>query len=85
MFIGMEQSLKMSSKDACALAFVDFVVTNNHLILVSERNVGSNPLIEPIFRDFRMISLYIISESILCTGMMARFCRKAFCLPICCL
>ena len=84
-FIRMEQSLRMSSKDACALAFMDFVVTSNHLPLVSERNDGLNPLIESIFRGFGIISLYIMSESILCTGMMARLCRKALCFTICCL
>ena len=71
-FIGMENFLSMSSKDACALDFMDFVVTNNHFPLVSDRKVGSNPLIDPIFLDIGMISLYIISESILCTGMMAK-------------
>ena len=82
-FIEMDQSLRMSSKDACALDFMDFVVTNSHLPLVSDRNVGSKPLIEPIFLDIGMILLYIISESILCTGMMTRLCREAFCLTIC--
>ena len=84
-FIGMEQSTRISSKDACALSFIDCVVTSNHLPLVSERNVGLNPLIESIFRGFGIISLYIMSESILCTGMMARLCRKALCFTICCL
>ena len=64
-FIGMEQSLRISSKDAWALDFIAFVVTNNHFPLVSVRNVGSNPLIDPIFLDFGMISPYIISASIL--------------------
>ena len=85
MFIGMKQSLRMSSKDAYTLDFMDFVVTSSYLPLMSERNVGSKPLIDPIFRDIGMILLYIVSESILCTGMMARLCRNAFCLTICCL
>ena len=71
-FIGMYQSLRMPSKDACALDFIVFFVTNNHLPLVFERNVASNPFIEPIFREIGMISLYIISKSILCTRVMAR-------------
>ena len=50
-FIGMEHSLSMSSKDACVLGFMDFVVTNNHFPLVSDRTIGSNPLIDPIFLD----------------------------------
>ena len=48
-FIGMKQSLRMSSKDACTLDFMDFVVTSSSLPLMSERNVGSKPLIDPIF------------------------------------
>ena len=85
MFIGMEKSLRMSSKDECALGFMVVVVTSSHLPLVSERNFGLSPLIDPIFCDIGMISVYIVSESILCTGIMARSCRNAFCLTICCL
>ena len=84
-FIGIEHSLRMSSKDTCALGFMDFVVTSSHLPLVSKRNIGSKPLIGLTFVDIGMISLYIVSESILCTGMMARLGRNAFCLTICCL
>ena len=77
-FIRIEHSLMMSSKDACALGFIDCVVTRSHLHLVSNSNLYSKPLIDPIFRDIGMISLYIVSESILCTGMMDRLCRNAF-------
>ena len=85
-FIGMQHSLSMSSKDACALGFMDCVVTISDLPLVSEINVSLKPFIGSIFRDIGMISLYIVSESILCTGMMTRLCKNAFFfLTICCL
>ena len=82
-FIRIDHSVRMTSKDDYALGFMNFFVTSSHLPLVSDRNVGSKPLIDPIFRDIGMISLYIVSASILCTGMMARLCRNAFCLTIC--
>ena len=85
MFIGIKQFLKISSKDACARGFIDFVVTRSHFPLVSDRNVGSNLLIDPIFRDIGMISLYIVSESMLCTGMIAKLYNNAFCFTIYCL
>ena len=65
MFIGIEQFFKISSKDACVWGFIDFVVTRIHFPLVSDRNFGSNPLIEPIFLDICIISLYIVPKSIL--------------------
>ena len=70
---------------ACAGSFIDFVVKRSHFPLVSDRNVGSNLLIDPIFRDIGMISLYIVSESMLCTGMIAKLCNNAFCFTIYCL
>ena len=64
---------------------IDFVVTTSHFPLVSDRNVGSNPLIEPIFLYIGIISLYIVSESILCIRMMAKLCNNVFCFTISCL
>ena len=85
MFIGIEHFLRMSSKDACAQGFIDFVVTRIHFPLVSDRIVGSNPLIGSIFREIGIISLYIVSESMLCTGMIAKLCKNEFLFTICCL
>ena len=76
--LGMECSFKMSSKDACVRGSVDFVVTRSHFPLVSEKNVGSNPLVGPIFFDIGMSSLYIVSESMLSTGMIAKLCKNVF-------
>ena len=84
-FIGIKQFLKISSKDVCARGFIDFVVTRSHFPLVSDRNVGSNPLIKPFFLDIGVILLYIVSESIICIGMMTKLCKNAFCFIICCL
>ena len=79
MFIGIVHFLRISSKYACARGFIDFIVTRSYFPLVSNRNVGSNPLIEPIFIDIGIISLYIESKSILCIGMMAKLCKNVFC------
>ena len=76
--LGMECSFYMSSKDACVRDSVDFAVTRSHFPLVSEKNVGSNPLVGPIFFDIGMSSLYIVSESMLSTGMIAKLCKNAF-------
>ena len=78
MFIGIEHCLIMSSKHACVWGFIDFIVTRSHFPLVSDRNVGSNLLIDPFFRDIGMISLSIVSESMLCTGMIAKLCKNVF-------
>ena len=77
-FIGIEQFLRMLPKDACARGFADFVVTRSYFPLVSDRNVGSNPLIEPFFLDIGIILLYIVSEYILCTEMMTKLCNTSF-------
>ena len=84
-FIGIVHFLRISSKYACARGFTDFIVTRSYFPLVSNRNVGSNPLIEPIFIDIGIISLYIESKTILCIGMMAKLCKNAFYFIICCL
>ena len=85
MFFGVEQFLRISSKDTCARGFIDFVATRSQFPLVSDRKVGSNPLIEPIFLDIGIMSLYIVSGSILCTMMIAKLCKNVFCFTICCL
>ena len=85
MFIGTENCFRVSSKDACARDFVDCVVMRIFFPLVPDRSVGLNLLIEPMFLDSGIILLYIVSESILCTGMIAKLCINSFCFTICCL
>ena len=63
--IGMDHCFRMSSNEACALGFIDFVVTRSHFLLESNKIVGSNSLIDQFFLEIRIISMYIVSESML--------------------
>ena len=63
--IGMDHCFRMSSNEACALGSIDLVVTRSHFLLESNKKVGSNPLIDQFFLEIRIISMYIVSESML--------------------
>ena len=76
--IEMEYFLNILPEDACALGLMDFIVTRSYFPFVSDNNVSSNPLIDLIFLDTGIISLYIVSELILLTGIIAKFCKNAF-------
>ena len=62
---GMEHCFRMSSKDACAFGFIDLVVMKSRFPLKWDRKVGSIFLIDRIFIDIGIISLYIMSVSML--------------------
>ena len=76
--IDMVHWFRMSSKDVYTRGFIDFVVMSSHLPFVSDKKVGSNTLIDSIFLDIGMMSLYIVCASMLWIGTMARLCRNAF-------
>ena len=75
---GIEHCFRMSSKDACKRGFINCVVTRSHFPLMSDKNDGSNLLINSIFLNIGMLSLYIMPASMACIGMIAKLCKNVF-------
>ena len=57
-------------------------LTSSHFSLKSARYISSNPLMEVIFFDCKMMVFYIISLSMLNIEIIAILCRKWLCLII---